>query len=376
MMSEFKFLKFQMWWLELLGLWSSEPRNFTKWLYTSALIFLQVIHMISCFTNLTKCNGKLNCYLENATYSTVYLAALYSVFICLARENQYKAAAAKLHEVVDQFDTYAYTNPAEKLSRKYAIGYTVYILAGIVQYETCPFFDYNGCLQRDNTDSALTCGLPTPGSFPFDSRKSPGYEAALVFQSVCCLLSTMVMVQQILFCLSITYHVIAQLKMLKDNLQQICNTKAEKRNLLRDSVKHHVAIIELCDQVTTPLNEFMLVHTLLMAVILTMFGFQIMRSLEVAESAYNIPWYDESLEFQRMIQLIIIRSQKPLVLRATVSELSFANFAKKGERKNVNDSKGAVNYYMENIWSLYITVDSTKLLLARIHVCILTTLGH
>ncbi|KAF2886813.1 hypothetical protein ILUMI_19360, partial [Ignelater luminosus] len=289
-----------------------------------------------------------NCYLENAIYTTTFLGSLYTAIICLARENQYKAAATKLHEIVDQFDTYAYTNPAEKVSRQYAIGYTAYIFVGFVQYNTSPFFDYSSCLQRDNTHTALACGLPTPGSFLFNSRKSPDYEVAFVFQSVCSFLCIM-------------------LKMIKDNLQEICNSKAEKRNLLRDCVKHHIASIELCDEVATPLNEFLLVHAVLLAVILTVIGFQIIRmllttviiwnlvryllvllgffvilavmsamgqmlideSLEVAESAYNTVWYDESLEFQQMIQLIILRSHKPLVLRsATVSELSFSNFAK------------------------------------------------
>lgn len=56
---------------------------------------------------------------------------------------------------------------------------------------------------------------------------------------------------------------------------------------------------------------------------------QLMQSMEVADFAYNVPWYDESLEFQRMILFIILRSQKPLVLRsASISELSFASFAK------------------------------------------------
>ncbi|KAF2891384.1 hypothetical protein ILUMI_14486 [Ignelater luminosus] len=118
--------------------------------------------------------------------------------------------------------------------------------------------------------------------------------------------------------------------MLQNNLRQLCNNPVEKRcDLLRHYVKHHIAVLDLSHQIAVALNELMLVHAVLMALILTVNGFQILRSVEVAESAYSIPWYDESLEFQNMVLFIILRAHKPLVLRsASISELSFPSFTK------------------------------------------------
>lgn len=201
--------------------------------------------MLSCFTNLIKCNGKLNCSVENAATTVMTIAAVYSYLIFLVRENHYKAVVTKLYETVNQFDTYMYSNPAEQTSKKYAVVLTVYLLIGLLEYAVAPILDYSNCLERDNTDSAMTCGLLAPGSFPFDSQNSPGYEVAFVFQSVSASLCILPMAHMIAFCLSATYHAIVQLKMLKDNLQQICNSKAEKRcDLLSDCVQHHISIIE------------------------------------------------------------------------------------------------------------------------------------
>lgn len=54
-----------------------------------------------------------------------------------------------------------------------------------------------------------------------------------------------------------------------------------------------------------------------MMFIMSWIGEEIMtNSLDVCESVYDVPWQDEGKEFGQLIQMLLIRVQKPLVLRS------------------------------------------------------------
>ncbi|KAK4876974.1 hypothetical protein RN001_009480 [Aquatica leii] len=286
----------------------------------------------------------------------------------LIYEDLYFDAYDTLNFLMEKFKTHKYTTRAEIVSRRITkIGILYYAMA-FVNYNAIPLMDYNDCIKRNNSDSALTCGLPSPESFPFKTTENPWFAITYVFQAIAAGFCIQSVTQPLMISASIIYHIIGHLGMIQDELSSLFeHSRNERKDKLKQIIRHHSAVIELNNSICKGLNQMLLMYIVMLAIIFSVSGFQILHmivtkiefwaiqrylvvffgyglicwflsflgqmlmdeSTRVATAAYNIEWYTESLEFQHMIKFIILRANEPLVVKsASISNVSFASFTK------------------------------------------------
>ncbi|KAK4876977.1 hypothetical protein RN001_009483 [Aquatica leii] len=317
-------------WLSALGLWSRHRTVYGK-AYTFFLFLTSFINFISMFINLIHCNGKLNCSFENITYSSLSFTALYTRVVFLIYEDLYFDVHDALHLLMEKFKTHKYTEKAELVTRRIATICIVYYSLVTVYYNAAPLIDLNKCRIRNKSDTAITCGLPTPESYPFKTTENPGYIIAYMFQAITSVISFKSFIQPSMLNASIIYHIIGHLYMIQDELTSLLEQNTNERiDKLKQIIRHHSALIELNSSICKALNHMLLMYTVMLAVIFSVIGFQVLHmSTRVSACAYNIEWYTESVEFQKMIKLLILRSNNPLIVKsAFISDVCFASFAK------------------------------------------------
>ncbi|KAK4875592.1 hypothetical protein RN001_012014 [Aquatica leii] len=273
------------------------------------------------------CNGKPNCSFENITFGSIMVTSMYTKVVFLLNEDLYFDVHDALHFLMEKFKTHKYTEKAELVTRRITTLFTVYYSFCVLHYSVVPLIDNNNCRKRNNSDSALTCGLPTPESFPFKTTENPGYAIAYIFQVIACIVNLKSVLHPLMLSASIIYHIIGHLYMIQDDLTSLLKENINERiHKLKQILQHHSAVIELNRSICKALNHMLLMYTVMLAVIISVAGFQ---STQVSTCAYNIEWYTESLEFQKMIKLVILRANNPLVVKsAFISDLSFTSFTK------------------------------------------------
>lgn len=229
----------------VLGLWPKEKTGFLDVLHTSTIFSMQFMNLISGVTNLVQCNGKLNCTFENVTYTILTFSSLYTFVVFFFNKELYQKAATTLRNLMENFGSHDYTIRAEKVTKRVAIFSTLYCSLGLLEYNVAPLIDFENCLLRNSTDSALSCGLPTPGWFPFDCSSNPGLRVAYVLQVIWAVLCIKSVCQPLMLSASVTYHIIAHLYMVQNNLKDLEDSKQENRyEALTKIIRHHTAILE------------------------------------------------------------------------------------------------------------------------------------
>ncbi|KAK4876975.1 hypothetical protein RN001_009481 [Aquatica leii] len=290
------------------------------------------------------------------------------MLLFLIYEDLYLYAYDTLNFLMEEFNTHKYTIKAEVVTRRVTKLCIVYYTLAFVNYITVPFIDYSNCVNRNTSDTALTCGLPSPESLPFDTTKNPGYAITYILQALAAGFCIKSATQPLMTSASIIYHIIGHLYMIQDELTSLFEqTSNERKDKLKQIIRHHSAVIELNNSICKGLNQMLLMYTVMLAIIFSVCGFQMLNiivtkiefwaiqrylvvflgysmicwflsflgqmlmdeSTRVATCAYNIEWYTESLEFQHMIKFLILRANEPLVVRsASISNVSFGSFAK------------------------------------------------
>ncbi|KAF5304425.1 hypothetical protein FQR65_LT07955 [Abscondita terminalis] len=319
-----------------------------------------------------ECNGKLNCTFENLTYSAIQVSSIFTMLVFLTHEDLYYRAWDTLNTMMKTFQTHKYTIRVETVTRRITVLCTGYSILGLIHYNLSPIIDYDNCLKRNISDTALTCGLPTSGAFPFDTTRNPGYMLAYTFQAISSVILSHSVMQPSMVSASIIYHIIGQLNMIQDNLIALRNDNENKHKKLKNIITHHSAVIEFSKLTSQAFNRMLLLYAVMLAIIFSVSVFQVismvvreidwwimqryliisfgfgvicwcfsflgqklidevmyLHSTQIATCAYNIKWYEENLVFQTMIKFMVLRSNKPLIIRsASISDVSFASFTK------------------------------------------------
>ncbi|KAK4876976.1 hypothetical protein RN001_009482 [Aquatica leii] len=287
------------------------------------------------------------------------------MLVFLAHEHSYFDAHDALNSLMKTFKSHTYSARVEFVSTRISTLYIVFLYSALVHYSVVPLIDYNNCQKRDNSDSALTCGLPNPASFPLNTTKNPGYMFIYIFHVISDFLCVQSVLHPLLISGSIIYHIIGHLYMIQDDLTSLFEQSINKKDKLKQIIRHHAEVIEVCNLIYKGLNQMLLMYTVMLAIIFSVCGFQVLNmfstkiefwiiqryitiffgyalicwmlsflgqklideSTQVSACAYNVEWYTESLEFQQMIRLVILRANKPLVVRsAFITNVCFASF--------------------------------------------------
>ncbi|XP_018396152.1 PREDICTED: uncharacterized protein LOC108774516 [Cyphomyrmex costatus] len=165
--------------------------------------------------------------------------------------------------------------------------------------------------------------LPTTAEFPFDASHQP--------------LRAITYMHQILIGLFISAHLCvnafmalllwlasARFKLLIEELRTITNIYDFAK-----CIKKHQKLIEYAGEVALTVRPFALVTVFFSTIALIIFGLVFIASTNVAQAVFEIDWYAESEYFRKNLQMVIMRSQKPIlvVLPCGLPSLSLRYYA-------------------------------------------------
>ncbi|KAF5303961.1 hypothetical protein FQA39_LY01746 [Lamprigera yunnana] len=200
---------------------------------------------VQCSSKRPRCKPKSVDVDNYIKASNAYEPSIYTSIVFAIHEDSYHTAENRLHELMVEFKTKKYTYRAEVVSRRITVICIIFCSADLLHYSGTPLLDYNNCLKRNITNTALTCGLPTPGWFPFDETENPGFYFAYAFEVLTALFSIHALVQPSMISASIIYHIIGQLYMIQNNLTALSlKDVPERTSKVKQIIKHHGAVIE------------------------------------------------------------------------------------------------------------------------------------
>ncbi|RZC42341.1 odorant receptor 67c-like, partial [Asbolus verrucosus] len=310
-----------------------------------------------------------NISMTSINENIIALSALYGlIYIALCFMNRNEDIKA-LVEDLSEFEFYSpmsLIEETENSAKFYTKLFITYGIVGNVCYGLIPLVNYSEC-QRNRPSHMLTfgipCGLVVRMVLPFKYDYSPMVQIAALHEiAVCTLGSTIIIIITMLIC-GVLIHVTSQLKYLKSLISDM-SAVTDDTNLqqkIQFCVKFHTAIIDYATRADTSFSQMMLLHITLTAFVISVLGFEITTTANVAEAfrfamhltgwlgmlfivcyygqtlmdessaiavaIYSFSWYEKSVVVQKYALLILLRSQKPLTLKAAgLNIMSLATF--------------------------------------------------
>ncbi|XP_018363999.1 PREDICTED: uncharacterized protein LOC108761778 [Trachymyrmex cornetzi] len=165
--------------------------------------------------------------------------------------------------------------------------------------------------------------LPTAAEFPFDASRQPLRAITYIHQIIVGLfISAHLCVNA--FTALLLWLVSARFKLLTEEFRTITNIY----NLAK-CIKKHQKLIEYAGEVALTVRPFAMVTVLFTTIALIIYGLVFIASTNVAQAAFETDWCAKSEYLRKNLQMIILRSQKPIlvVLPCGLPSLSLRYYA-------------------------------------------------
>ncbi|GJQ81914.1 putative odorant receptor [Trypoxylus dichotomus] len=228
-----------------------------------------------------------------------------------------------------------------------------YTVGGVLVYTSLPLLRIPSCEMSESKYSKkhdIACGAVVPLKMVFGYKDSPYFELVAVFQiEISCVISIFIVNVTMLVC-GLLEHAINQLKEVRKCMLTIGSSPLDKVDgAVKFAVRYHCKVIDFIDKLNDSFGSQLVMHVTLTSLVISLLGFVMLaarkqeflmytshligwliilynichygqmlidESIGVAEDAYATPWYNCPVRIQKDIKLIILRSQRPLVLKA------------------------------------------------------------
>ncbi|KAG5332395.1 OR22C protein, partial [Acromyrmex heyeri] len=150
--------------------------------------------------------------------------------------------------------------------------------------------------------------LPTAAEFPFDASHQPLRAITYIHQIIVGLfISAHLCVNA--FMALLLWLASARFKLLTEEFRTITNIY----NLAK-CIEKHQKLIKYAGEVALTVRPFAMVTVLFTTVALITFGLVFIASTSVAQAAFETDWYAKSEYLRKNLQMVILRSQKPILV--------------------------------------------------------------
>ncbi|XP_076253282.1 odorant receptor 4-like isoform X2 [Rhynchophorus ferrugineus] len=187
--------------------------------------------------------------------------------------------------------------------------------------------------------------------FPFKLDHSPIYEIVFVHQIYTCTMVSIVVLSLTMLLCGLLMHTVNQLNNLRAYIRKLQECQMDKLlERLIYIIRFHIDIIKYSKEIADAFSTMLLFYITLTSLVLSVLCFEIImvdafedsvrfslhlvgwlvilfsvcyngqllidESLEVANDIYSIQWFNFSVDMQQKVQMIMLRSQKPLSMSA------------------------------------------------------------
>ncbi|KAK9754168.1 7tm Odorant receptor [Popillia japonica] len=228
-----------------------------------------------------------------------------------------------------------------------------YNILGVSVYCLFPLFMKESCLKnspRYLEKYGVPCGVILPLKMPWRYDSDPLFQITAVMQMLTAGLSSIFIVNLTMLVCGLLEHAVHQLGEVRKCVLQISESSPDRmEEAVKFAVKYNCRVIDFVDQINEAFGSQLVMHFTLISLVISVLGFEILivthkesvmyilhligwfvilynvchygqilinESTKIAEEAYCMPWYDCPVNIQKDIMLIILRSQKPLTLKA------------------------------------------------------------
>nr|QXE93249.1 odorant receptor 23 [Eucryptorrhynchus brandti] len=367
------FFSFNIWVLKMCLLWPEEL-NYTydkKRLMKDSIMILSLmpcaVPILADFV-MQLCEGvpDLTAAVENMIALNCIIGMIYMV-ICFINNRR---SIVRLMVAIHYFEKYGNSFKTKKVDDRANLFSKIFMFYGILgnfMYMLMPQLSVNKCYNNRTskmTEDGVPCGLVVRSLFPFKFDYTPVFEIVFIHQIyTCTIVSIVVLVLTMLLC-GFLMHIVNQLKNVRHFIVQLQKVSTEKfAQYLIVVIRYHIDVIEYSQDIAKAFSTMLLFYITLTSLVLSVLCFEVImvdafedsvrftlhllgwlvilfsvcyngqlvidESIAVADDIYSLDWFNFSVDTQRRIQTIIMRSQKPLVLdAASMGVISLPAFLK------------------------------------------------
>nr|XP_022909564.1 odorant receptor 85b-like [Onthophagus taurus] len=294
--------------------------------------------------------------------ANICIFGMFQLGVCFLRNAE---KIKRLVDNLDQFKKYSNLNmlKIDGDAILYSKFFFAYSILGTLIYTFMPFIFVKYCetnkpirMQKYN----IPCGMILPYRLPFPFDKSPIFEIVAIYTAYLASVTTIVIVTITTLVCSIISHVIGHLRELRRHILSIQPGNVPNIKIkVEKIIQYHTAIIEYVNEVNDAFGTQLIAHRTLTSFVISILGFVLItvdnfgewlrfsmhlfgwlvliylvchygqtlidESLGVAVDAYHIEWHTKPVVVQKYIRMIIMRAQKPIVLKALKVETFSAN---------------------------------------------------
>ncbi|XP_018570955.1 odorant receptor 49b-like [Anoplophora glabripennis] len=300
--------------------------------------------------------------------SLIGLSALLSVIyisVCFIVKDQ---EIKRLTENLKIFEEYIPKVKIEETEDKAKFHTKIFIIYGImgnIIYDCLPLLTYEDC-HKNRSKHMIKYGIPCGGIvhyvLPYKQDTFPLAEITIVNQMLISTVGTLIVMTVTMLVCGILIHVSANLKYLRSMISNLTYTPNNRiMQHVNSCVKYHTMICDFAGRINEAFSTMMLVHITWTSFIISVLGFEIIMdtnysnsirfslhlggwlgmlflicfygqilmddSFAVSEALYEAEWYEKPPIVRKSLVLILLRSQRPLVLKAAgVNVMSLATF--------------------------------------------------
>ncbi|XP_060523853.1 odorant receptor 4-like isoform X2 [Cylas formicarius] len=291
---------------------------------------------------------------ENVIALICIIGMIYMV-VCFARNRK------NIHLLlvkINSFKKYGSFGEVLEVDEKANLFSKLFIFYGILGnfvYMLMPQLSIQKCQAKRNMqmiNDDVPCGLVVRSRFPFKFDYSPMFEIVFVHPIYTCTVVTIVVLVLTMLLCGFLMHVIHQLGHLKKYIAALKDEHPQEKIYakLAKCIKYHIQIIEYSQELANSFSSMLLFYITLTSIVLSVLCFEIImveafedsvrfalhlvgwliillsvcyygqqlidRSQNIADDVYSIKWVNQTVEIQKRIHMIILRSQTPLTLSA------------------------------------------------------------
>ncbi|KAF7282579.1 hypothetical protein GWI33_002301 [Rhynchophorus ferrugineus] len=304
------------------------------------------VDFISLFQDSMK---NLTQIVENMIALNCIIGMVYMVICFISNRKTIR----KLVMSIYRFKKYGYWIKTIEVDNRANLFCKVFMFYGIMGnfvYMLMPQLSVQKC-KASMVENKMPCGLVVRSQFPFKLDHSPIYEIVFVHQIYTCTMVSIVVLSLTMLLCGLLMHTVNQLNNLRAYIRKLQECQMDKLlERLIYIIRFHIDIIKYSKEIADAFSTMLLFYITLTSLVLSVLCFEIImvdafedsvrfslhlvgwlvilfsvcyngqllidESLEVANDIYSIQWFNFSVDMQQKVQMIMLRSQKPLSMSA------------------------------------------------------------
>ncbi|ENN73835.1 hypothetical protein HUJ04_009981 [Dendroctonus ponderosae] len=346
--------------LKACGLWPDLiDYKYDKWrlmkdcLMISSLMPCAVPIMADFIMQLYDGVPNLTAAVENMIALNCIIGMIYMVICFIANRR----TIIKLMVNLKYFNKYGNSRKTKEVDEKANLFSKIFMFYGILGnfvYMLMPQLSIDKCHNNRTAkmiDDGVPCGLVVRSVFPFKFDYKPVFEIIFVHQIYTCTMVSIVVLALTMLLCGFLMHIVNQLKNLREFIAKLRHCPQDKPGeRLFFIIQYHIDVIEYSQNTAKAFSTMLLFYITLTSLVLSVLCFEVImvdafedsvrfalhlvgwlaillsvcyngqlmidESVEVANDIYSLNWFNFPVGIQKKIQMIIMRSQKPLILDA------------------------------------------------------------